>query len=88
MTREADANRQGAENFYESGTRRSVGRIESAGPRCRRAGGCVRRLGAAGQQQIAYASLGRLTADSHTSMVILNPGSGKDDHNSNSFNVE
>ena len=43
---------------------------------------------AAGQRQIAYASLGRLAAGSHTSMVILNPGSGTDDHNSNTFNVE
>lgn len=40
-----------------------------------------------GLRQIGYASLGRLTAGSHTALVILNPGSGTADHDSNTFDV-
>jgi hypothetical protein len=41
-----------------------------------------------GQQNVQFASLGRLDAGQHTVLVFVNPGSGQLDHDTNTFNVE
>jgi hypothetical protein len=40
-----------------------------------------------GQQQAGFVNLGRLTEGKHTVLVFVNPGSGKSDHETNTFNV-
>jgi hypothetical protein len=41
-----------------------------------------------GQSAVGYVSLGRLSQDSHTVLIYVNPGSGQNDHQTNQFNVE
>lgn len=41
-----------------------------------------------GQRATGDASLGRLSASSHTALVFVNPGSGQADHEQNTFDVQ
>lgn len=41
-----------------------------------------------GQNEVGYASVGRLSKGEHTVLVYVNPGSGQSDNSTNTFNVE
>jgi len=41
-----------------------------------------------GQQEAGFVVLGRLDAGSHSVLVVVNPGSGQADHQTNTFDVE
>jgi hypothetical protein len=40
-----------------------------------------------GERQVGFMSLGRLSPGEHTVLVFVNPGSGANDHESNTFTV-
>ena len=40
------------------------------------------------KSEVGYVSIGRLSEGQHTVLVYVNPGSGRSDHNTNTFNVE